>query len=147
MWMEMMLWKNPSSGIMLLTGLPLFRRYTRSHCWALVAGPFTSLEWDPPIRRGSVVWLRPRGQICAMADLPPISANQERLSLSALWWRHIKNVKLWRYNVARASARLQEATNEYQKLDWAKKYLPDLLMTVTLSDTPNNGLDFVEELT
>ena len=37
--MEMMSWKNPGSGIMLPSGLPLIRRYTISHYWALTRGP------------------------------------------------------------------------------------------------------------
>ena len=61
-----------------------YRRFTRKpllgiNCWTL-----HQLEEDPPIRRGSVVFLKPHGQICTTTGFPPISANQRRLLLSAL---------------------------------------------------------------
>ena len=39
----------------------------------------------------------------------------------------------------------KQQTNYQTRL--GQEILPDFLALVTLSDTPNNGLDFVEELT
>ena len=78
--------------------------------------------------------------------LPANFGQSEATFVFTLRWRHSKNVKL--KNISLPEPQLgykMQQTNIKTRL--GQEMLPDLLALVTLSDTPNNGLDFVEEMT
>ena len=72
----------------------------------------TPARKDPPNCRRSVVRLKSCGRIFTPGGLPAISANQRTLLLFNPLMTSHKIVKLLKYYVARATARLEEATNE-----------------------------------